>query len=359
MTRLRVVDAAGQVPPAGEVITIASDVARNKWVHAIHWNGEVRRQVVTPGELGHLQVLVAEYARTNPVRIVYEACGFGYEIAWWAQAQQHPVLVAAPSRVERAPGPRVKTDRLDARTLAIKAAKGDLKGAHIPTRRAHEQRQVLRTYGQAIRDRARAPARIRSLLQEHGRLGPCPGQGWRRYEAWLTAQPLPAPVATAVLELRHLRSAADSSARRLKAALLQLAAAPDHQRVVAALTTQAGVGELTAIRLVLEIGDPRPRFHSADAWGNALGLTPSEYSTGDGPPRRGHLQKCGNATLRAVLLECAWVAIRTDATLRALFDRLAPRAGRKRAIVAVPRRMAIRLRARWLEALAPPPAAAA
>lgn len=359
MAKLRLVDAAGQLPSASERITIAIDVARTTWVYAVHWDGEIRRDVRTPGALNHLQALVSEYAPTNPVRIVYEACGFGYEIAWWAQAQHYAVLVAAPSRVERAPGARVKTDRLDARTLALKAAKGDLKGSHIPTRREHEQRQVLRTYGQAIRDRSRAQARLRSLMQEHGRLGPRPAQGWRVYEQWLSTQALPPHVAMAVGELRHLRSAADSSARRLRAALGELAASPEHRPVVAALTTQTGVGELTAIRFVLEIGDPRPRFHSADAWVNALGLTPSEASSGDGPPRRGHIQKCGNATLRAVLIECAWVAIRTDATLRATFDRIALRAGRKRAIVAVARRMAIRLRARWLKALTTPPAAAA
>jgi transposase len=315
---------------------------------------------VTAGERRHLQALVAQYAPGHAVRLVYEACGFGYEIAWWAQAQGHEVVVVAPSRVERVPGPRVKTDRLDAEALASKGARGDLKRVSIPTRAQHEQRQLLRTYRQALRDRTAAQARLRSLFQEHGRLGPRPALGWTCYEQWIDTQTLPAPVALAVEQLRALRTAALHSATRLKAAVLELAATADHQGIVQALTTQPGIGVFTALRLILEIGDPRPpRFHSADAWVNALGLTPAEYSSGDTPARRGHIQKCGNAMLRAVLVQCAWVAIRSDASLRTVFDRLAPRAGRKRAIIAVARRLAIRLRARWLQALATPPAAAA
>jgi transposase len=77
----------------------------------------------------------------------------------------------------------VKTDRLDARTLATKAAAGQLKGVAIPTRAQHEQRQVLRTYGQAVRTRKRAQIQIRSVLQEHGRIGllvfPTGNDSWR------------------------------------------------------------------------------------------------------------------------------------------------------------------------------------
>lgn len=361
MTTLRMMDASGQVrrPPPGERITIGVDLARNKSVHAVHWGGMVQRQLVTPGGREHVQALVREYHPAYPVRLIYEACGFGYELAWWAHSEGIEVLVAAPSRIERAPGTRVKTDRLDACTLASKGAAGPLKAIAIPTRTQHEQRQVLRTYGQAIRDRSRARARLRSLCQEHGRLGPLPRSGWGAYERWLASQSLPAPLAVAVAELRALHAAASASVVRLHAALLACASSAAHRAVVSALTTQVGVGELTAIRLILEIGDPRPRFHSVDAWVNSLGLTPSEYSTGTGPAHRGHIQKCGPAPLRATLVQSAWVAIRTDRDLRATFDRLAPRAGRKRAIIAVARRLAKRLRARWLAALAAPPAAAA
>jgi transposase len=338
-------------------VTIGVDVARTTWRHAVVWSGQVQRELATPGTLEHLHALVARYHPAHPVQVIYEACGFGYEVAWWAQAQGVAVRVVAPSQVERAPGPRVKTDRLDARTLALKGAKGDLKGVAIPSRAQHECRQLLRTYAQAMRDRQRAQVRLRALCQEHGRIGPAPRSGWAGYERWLERQAFPEPVAACVRELRSLRASAQLSQERLERRLRALAATAPYQAAVQALTTLPGVGEFSAIRLLLEVGDIT-RFGSAEAWVHYLGLTPSEYSSGDGPAHRGPIRKCGPKRLRAALVQCAWAALRRDAPLRGRFEQIAARAGRKRAIIAITRRLARRARARWLIAITPPEVAA-
>jgi transposase len=212
-------------------------------------------------------------------------------------------------------------------------------------------RQLSRTYAQAIKDKQRVQARVRSLMQEQGRLGPLPSAGWNAYLRWCKKQELPEPIAHCIQELLHLRAAACASVKRLRTALHQLSAQPQYAPVVRGLVAQAGVGTLTAMRLVLELGDMR-RFPTAGSFPRYLGLTPSEYSTGP-TERRGHLTKCGPRFVRAWLIQCAWVSIRPrgDARLRAVFERLAPKIGKKRAIVAVGRRLALRLRARWLEVL--------
>jgi len=326
------------------------DVSRSKWVYNVRWNGQEQRQLSTAGELHHLQALVEQY-RDCPVHVVYEACGFGYEIAWWCQEKGIDVVVVAPSTIEQAPGSRVKTDRLDAGKLARDREQGRLKGVRIPTRVQHVHRQLSRTYAQAIKDKQRVQARVRSLMQEQGRLGPPPSAGWNAYLRWWNKQELPEPIAHCIKELLHLREAAFGSVKRLRTALHQLSAQPQYAPVVRGLVAQAGVGTLTAIRLVLELGDMR-RFRTAGSFPRYLGLTPSEYSTGP-TERRGHLTKCGPRFVRAWLIQCAWVSIRPrgDARLRAVFERLAPKIGKKRAIVAVGRRLALRLRARWLEVL--------
>ena len=155
-----------------------------------------------------------------------------------------------------------------------------------------------------------------------------------------------------------MREAALASVKRLRARLHDLSTQTSYAPVVRGLAQQAGVGTFTATRMVLELGDIR-RFATAGSFPRYLGLTPSEYSTGV-TDRRGHLTKCGPRFIRAWLIQCAWVSIQSgrDAKLRAVFERLAPKIGKKRAIVAVARRLALRLRARWLAALAAPAVAA-
>jgi transposase len=331
-------------------VFVAIDVSRSKWAFNVRWGGQERRQFSTPYGVEHVQALVEQYQGCE-VQVVYESCGFGYEIAWSLQEQGVEVVVVPPSTVERAAGLQVKTDRVDARKLCGKLEKGDLKSAYIPTRTEHEVRQLSRTYAQVLKDRKRQQARVRSLMQQHGRIGPPPKAGWRAYQRWLLTQELPAPVALSVTQLMELRDAAEMRAARLTQALLLLAKSPPYAPVVQALESQVGVGAFTAIRLLLEIGD-LTRFRSAASFVHYLGLTPSEYTSGD-TEHRGPLLKCGPGVVRAWLVECAWSSIRgrrPDPKLSRCFYRVVSRAGKKRAIVAVARRLARKLRALWIEA---------
>jgi len=360
--RLRLEDSGGQEqvggPQPGTEVKIAVDLSRSKWVYCVRWEGTERLRLSTGSEIKHVQALVRRYQGCR-VHIAFEACGFGYEIAWWAQQEQIAVTVIAPSRIERPPGLQVKTDRIDVGRMARQLEEGTLKGIYVPARADHERRQVVRTYGQAVKERKREQVRIRSLMQEHGRIGPAPRAGWKAYREWLGSQELAGDVKLCVETLQALRSLADQKAELLEQRLLAMARSADYRQVVAALCTQRGVGTLSAIRFILEIGDVR-RFPTADSIGHYLGLTPSEYSSGD-TVQRGHILKCGPGTLRAAMLQCGWASVRKggDARLRAVYDRLVPRTGKKRAIIAVTRRLVVRLRARWLEALEEKEAAAA
>ena len=338
-----------RAPEAGAVVIIGVDLSRSKWVYACRWGGQEQRRFGSAGELTHLQALVREYhQRGCEVHVVYEACGFGYQIAWWLEANQTQVSVVAPSCVEKAPGAQVKTDGLDAGSLALKYERGMLKGIYIPTRAQHEQRQLSRTYGQVLTDRRRQQVRLRMLLQEHGYTPPVAGSAWSAVERWVSAQAWPAPVGVCVTELMGLRASASSSARRLAKELRALGRLPQYAPLSTALAAQSGVGRFTAIRFILEVCDIH-RFVTADSLPNYLGLTPREYSTGE-TVHRGRIRKCGPGSVRAWLVQCAWAAVRagTDRALVECFARLAPRVGRKRAIVAVARKLALRLRARWL-----------
>lgn len=365
MNKVRGVEVVGQEiapvprrPALGSDVWMAIDISRSKLVYCVRWDGAEQRRLSTPLGLAHVRALVERY-RDCRLHVTYEACGFGYEIAWWLQEHAVPTTVIAPSRVERAPGLAVKTDRWDAGKMARKLERGELSGIYVPPRHLHEQRALGRTYGQCVKERKRAQVRLRALMQEHGWLGPRPAHGWKTYHQWLVAQPLPEPVRVCVQSHLQLRAVADQQARLVRAQLRRVATSEPYKELVRELCTQSGVGVLSGIRLVLELGDIA-RFPTTDSLPHYLGLTPSEYSSGE-MQHRGHILKSGPAALRAMLVQCAWAAIRggVDTELVAVFERLAPRIGRKRAIVAVARHLAIKLRKRWLRALLPPVAAVA
>jgi len=335
-------------PEPGQSVFVGIDLARSTWTFSARWGNREQRRWSTPSDLRHVEALPSAFGGCA-LHVAYEACGFGYEIAWALQGRGAAITVVAPSTIARAPGLRVKTDRLDARALAEHLEQGRLKGIAIPTRRDHEHRQLSRLYAQVTQDRKRAQARLRAMLQEHGRLGPGPRQGWRAYGTWLATQELPSSVRRCVDELLAARAEAAQRAAGLRAALLRIARDAAYAPLVTRLEAQPGIGRFTAIRLRLELGDLR-RFRRAAAFPHYLGLTPSEYSSGP-HVQRGHLTKYGPGAVRSWLVQCAWVSIRPDrgdAALRATFERLCPRVGKKRAIIAVTRRLALRVRARWL-----------
>jgi transposase len=75
-----------------------------------------------------------------------------------------------------------------------------------------------------------------------------------------------------------------------------------------------------------------------------VGLTPSEYSSGE-HVRQGHITKQGRPLLRRVLVQAAWVAIHKDSHLLSVYERISQKSGKKKAIVAVARRLIGHIRA--------------
>jgi len=349
-------------PRPGEVVHIGLDQGLNKWVYAVRWGGEQRSTFAGPSELSHLQTLVKRFSG-NEVRIAHEACGFGYQISRWAQEYTEQVVrvtVVPPSTIEQEPGRRVKTDRIDARKLARKLELGELKGVWVPSVEQEQARQISRTQQQMAKERRRVQIQVRSLLQAHGYKAPQSTKSWGAYARWLDQLELPETLRQCVGHQLALRKHAAHSEQELLRTLHKMSQAEPYAKVVKAWTKNAvGIGWLSAIRIALELGDVE-RFPKRGSLPHYLGLTPSEYSTGDNV-QRGPVLRCGPARVRSWLVESAWVAVRRDPQLRELFSRIAgPVASatqRKVAIVAVAHRLAIKLRVLWKQVQTPAPEA--
>jgi transposase len=281
------------------------------------------------------------------LQVCYEAGGFGYWLYDDLTDAGIAASVIAPSKVYKKPGEKVKTDRRDSLHLALQLSKGFLTGITVPdkTRRAH--RQMMRLYDQVKKDKQRVMIRIKAFLRVYGVEKPVEvSKSWSQsFVRWLKTFEFAGDVDGClsqardeyVLEYEHLCE----RERVVKTKLSDLGKLPAYRARMEAVCARKGVGETTALRLLLEIGKCS-RFKNSRKFASFLGLTPRESSSGE-KVRRGSITGCGNFALRSSLVEIAWGVIRYDESLRHTFIMLLRRRGKMRAIVAIARKLAVRI----------------
>ena len=246
--------------------------------------------------------LSAQYGR---LEFVYEAGPCGYGVQRQITALGQACRVAAPSRLLRGRGDRVKTDRRDARALAVQLRAGLVQTIWVPDERHEAIRDLVRARGAAVRDLTRHRQRLQSFLLRQRRIYAGKSHWTQAHRQWLAAQRFEYPAQTLVLQetLEAIRQG-EQRRERLTREMLDLASDWELAPVARALQALRGVNEVGATILTSELGDPR-RFASAPGFISYLGLAPSEDSSGD-RRRRGGITKTGNGEARRVLIEAAW-----------------------------------------------------
>ena len=245
--------------------------------------------------------------QSHASRIVfaYEAGPCGYVLYRHLTARGLECLVVAPSLIPRKPGDRVKTDRRDAVQLARLLRSGDLTPVHVPTTEDEAIRDLSRAREDAVIDLKSARLRLKAFLLRLG-IRYVGRANWNdAHRRFLARIVCPTPAQQVVFQ-EYLR-AVDEHAERLKRIEEQLAEFVPQWRlnpVVEALQALRGVQRITAVTAVAELGD-LTRFDSPRQLAAFLGLTPSEYSSGESR-RQGGITKGGNAHARRALVEGAW-----------------------------------------------------
>ena len=305
--------------------------------------GQLYERRLTPD---HGEILAWIRSLPGPVVVTYEAGPTGFGLARFLTGHGIEVLVAAPSKLQRPSGDRIKTDRRDARHLARLLHLGEIIAVTVPGVEQEAARDLVRAREDVRGDLMRARHRLSKLLLRHG-IVYYGGKPWTAsHDLWLRAQRRQ-PVFT----LPGLGLAFDTGydtvlatvARRdrLDAAIAAMAADSVFTPVVSRLGCLRGVSTLTAFGLAVEIGD----WHrlTGRSIGAYLGLVPTESSSGQ-TRSRGSITKTGNGHARRLLIEAAWhhrPPYRVGADLRRRLDRADP-AARDRG-----QRANRRLHARW------------
>jgi transposase len=329
--------------PADALVFVGLDLSKLSWSVAVRSEGETLLEFSGPGRPETLAPLL-EALRHCRVRSVYEAGPFGYTLHDWLVARGVESLVCSPGLVPVQVGNRVKTDRRDALKLATMLEAGLLRSIVVPTPRQRADRELVRERDRLVRRRRAVMVQIRAFLLTYGIAAPDTSTWTKVFETWLFKLRLTDRLLQVALDsLRRGYLEADRHLEEHTRLLKDLARTRRHAPTVALLTSVPGLGWLSALTFSVEIFD-WSRFASGEALSSYLGLTPSQYSSGE-RIRHGRITRAGNRRLRSLLVEACWRTIGRDPGLRRLYEAIKRRRGGKRAIVAVARKMCHRLAA--------------
>lgn len=318
-------------------------------LHKLRWHVTIRSAEIElfsnsiVGKWENLWRLLKRYKDCR-IQAVYEAGYFGYWLFDLLTSHGAECIVTPPSLIPQEHGNRVKTDRLDSRKLARLLAKGMLKSVWVPSAEERFHRQVIRRRRQLVSDRVRTQNRIKAELQFYGIELPSPRGKWTQvYFAnlqrikfknhWMQQS-----FNQLLEQYDFLCIQIDKQTQLLK----QLSQLPLYRDRVKILRSIPGIGILTAMEILLELQDVS-RFRRAEQLAAYVGLTPSQYSSAD-KIRMGRITGIGKNTVRSALVESCWHLIRKDKAMRKRYEQIKARAGGKRAIVAVARKLLLCIR---------------
>src|SRR5215207_8687816 len=288
------------------------------------------RRVINDGQT--ILALLAEI--DGECRVALEAT-YGWE--WLADVLEdagYELHLAHPLRTKAIAAARVKTDAVDARTLAHLLRTDLLPEAYIAPRELRDLRDLLRHRVALTRMRSALKQRVGAILAKHGIQRPYSnlfGPGGLRFLAELELREGPRRRLDSLLSLiGDFDREIDQTSREID----QRAKADPYVEVLCQLR---GIGRYIAMLVIAEVGDIG-RFPSARhlcAW---AGLTPTVRSS-DGKARLGHISRLGSSRLRWALVEAAQHTQRGGGPLRQSFERIAKRRGRQVAKVAIARKL--------------------
>jgi transposase len=297
----------------------------------------------------HLVNHVRKHFPNKKIAFAYEAGPTGYGLYDGLEAQAYRCLVASPSMIPKAPGQRVKTNRLDSRILAQNLGGGQLKSIRVPTASYRELRHLTQLRDTFVSEMVGMKQRIKSLLLFEGIEFP-PARAGSEWSFIVKAKLRKLPCsATVRFKLDELLDSVEFNEKRVVKTTREIRRFckedPELSRCMKHLMTIPGIGWIVASQLLARIGDWRELKNIRELAG-FLGLVPTENSTGERTDR-GSITHTGDPRLRSKLIQGSWSAIRQDAELREFFRSVCRRHPRniasRVAIVAVARKLSVRI----------------
>jgi len=283
------------------------------------------------------------------VIVGYEACGLGYTIYDGAIEAGFICYVLATVKMAKSPmdGKR-KTDEYDAQKISELLRSHELAGLTLPTvwvpnTTIRDDRELIRRRFDVKADSTKIKNQIHGLLKRQGIKRPeSLVNPWTKpYIAWLKTLELPSGTRAHLTSLIQQHLSLAENVKALDKAVETLSMAERYERQVQALTSIMGVGILTAMVYLTELGD-LDRFPNRRTVKAYIGLAPTSHESGEIKNRKGHITRTGPSRLRAILNQAVWARLTHDDAERKWFENYVTThsGGKRKAVVICMARLA-------------------
>lgn len=244
------------------------------------------------------------------------------------------IKLSNPLRTKAIAEAKVKTDKLDAKTLAY-LLRGDLVAeSYVPTRKNRDRRALIRHRASLMQMRVEVKNRIHALLDKHELSHEYTDLFGKQGLEWLRNLQLPTPDQQILHSSLQVLDTLSEQAQSMDIQIAKDAVTEDQAKL---LMTMPGVDYYAAMILLSEIGDVK-RFASPEKLVSWVGLAPQVHQSGE-THWTGHITRKGSKRARWILGQCAQSARQHDPRLREFYMRIEQKHGSSKAIVAVARKM--------------------
>ncbi len=325
----------------GKTVCVGIDVHKKTYSVVEVVEGEVVKKWTTKADSEVLAAQLLRYFVGANIKTVYEAGFSGFVLHRQLKQAGMKNIVVNPASIEVAANNRVKTDQRDARKMATLLEAGRLKGIRIPTIEEEEKRLLTRSRDQMVEQRTSLKNQIRMKFHQMGLIEPEDKREMtHQFVEELLQKSHYSCLNVAVKALQKVWQTLDLEIKNIESLLRKQAQKDPYE---ATYRSAPGIGFLAARILSNELGN-MSQFDNERQLFSYTGLTPSEHSSGE-TTCKGHITRQGNSRVRHILNQAAWQAISKDQDLKQFFERLYPKTGKKKAIVAVARKLIGRIRA--------------
>lgn len=324
---------------------IGLDVDKNSFSFTVNNHSQTMKSKKVPSNPEHLYNYIKKHFDRKEVICAYEAGPTGFHLHDYLTEKNVLCLITSPASIPKPPNQKVKNNRIDSKLITKHLMSGDLKPIRVPQGSYRELRDLVKIRNLYAKDRKSAKQRIKAYLLYTNLYTALkdPDSNWsskyindlRQIECSFAERQR---LSMLIEDLEYARKKLLSVHRTLRSFCR------DNDEITQYmwyLKSIPGIGFIIAVTLLGKIGNPM-YLQDQRELAAFVGLTPKENSTGDSV-NRGSITQMGDKTLRFLLVEAAWVAIRKDTKLSQFYHRIKrrnhPKIAAKIAITAVARKL--------------------